>query len=128
MAWVYILKCSDHSFYTGSTFNLKKRISEHQDGTGGDYTKKRRPIILVYCEELSSRKEAFLRERQIKSWSRKKKEALIKSDWQELRKLARPPTKLRTGTSTKLRTSTSTQLRTRASKKIGVGSEDQGIG
>jgi putative endonuclease len=84
MAWVYILKCSDHSFYTGSTFNLEKRISEHQNGIGGDYTKKRRPVSLVYCEELSSREEAFLRERQIKGWSRKKKEALNKGNREEL--------------------------------------------
>ena len=75
--WVYILECCDGSFYTGSTNNLKRRIQEHHDGFGANYTKSRLPIILVYCEKYPRVDLAFYREKQIPGWSRKKKKALI---------------------------------------------------
>ena len=89
MHWIYILKCSDNSYYTGSTFDLEKRLAEHQEGIGGDYTKRRRPVRVVYYEEFSIRDEAFQRERQIKGWNRKKKEALIREDWEEITRLSK---------------------------------------
>lgn len=75
---VYILECSDKSYYVGITPNLKRRINEHQIGKGGTWTKARRPVKLKYAEKLKTRKTAEQREIQLKSWSRKKKEALIK--------------------------------------------------
>lgn len=77
MAFVYILKCSDDSYYVGSTTDLTKRIEEHNNGLGANYTKKKLPVKLVYYEECQSIETAFLRERQLHGWSRKKKEALI---------------------------------------------------
>ena len=75
--WMYILECSDGSYYTGSTNNLKKRFQQHQDGEGANHTKCRLPVILVYCEEYPRIDTAFYREKQVQGWSRKKKEALI---------------------------------------------------
>ncbi len=84
MAWVYILKCSDGSYYTGSTKNLEKRLAEHNTKTFDGYTAKRLPIKLVYYCEMPTIHDAFLRERQIKGWSRRKKEALINGEWEKL--------------------------------------------
>jgi predicted GIY-YIG superfamily endonuclease len=89
MAWVYILKCSDASYYTGSTVDLDKRIAEHQDGTYGGWTAHRRPVELVFSHEVPTKNEAFVLEHQIKGWSRAKKEALIAGDFELLRTLAR---------------------------------------
>ena len=87
--FVYILECSDGSYYVGHTEDLQTRIAEHEDGTFGGYTARRQPIKLVYSCELPSREAAFARERQLKGWSREKKEALIRGDWDCLRRLAR---------------------------------------
>jgi putative endonuclease len=84
MAWVYILKCSDGSYYTGSAVDLEKRITEHMAGTFDGYTSKRLPVELVFAYEMPTIFEAFLRERQIKGWARRKKEALINGDWDKL--------------------------------------------
>ncbi len=75
--FMYILLCSDGSYYTGSTINLELRLEQHQTGKGANHTKKHLPVLLVYFEEFESIQEAFYREKQIKRWSRKKKEALI---------------------------------------------------
>ncbi len=89
-AWIYILKCADKSFYTGSTTDLKKRIAEHQTGYFPDsYTHSRLPVDLVYSLELDNYNEAFRLEHQIKNWSKKKKEALIKGDFDLLHELAK---------------------------------------
>lgn len=88
-AWVYILKCSDGSYYTGSTINLERRISQHMQGGGCKYTKSRLPVILVYAFESNSIVEAKNQELQIKGWSRKKKEALICGDYQALVKFSK---------------------------------------
>lgn len=77
MAWMYILECCDNSYYVGSTKNLKIRLSQHQDGTGSNYTSKRLPVKLVYCEEYDRVDVAFYREKQVQGWSRRKREALI---------------------------------------------------
>ena len=93
--WVYILRCADRSYYTGHTDNLEKRIVEHQTGEIEGYTSTRLPVTLVFADEFLTREEALARERQVKGWSRKKKEAMIRGDWAEVSRLAcgkRPPT------------------------------------
>ena len=86
--YVYILKCADGSYYTGHTDNLESRLSAHQQGEIPGYTETRRPVELVFADGFSSRLDALERERQIKGWSRAKKEALIKRDWECLVKLS----------------------------------------
>lgn len=71
--WVYILRCSDGSYYTGHTDNLEKRISEHQSGRIHAYTSTRLPVELVFEQDSRTREEALAAEQQIKGWSRKKK-------------------------------------------------------
>ena len=87
--YVYILRCANGSYYTGSTTDLEKRIWQHQNGEGANFTKAHLPIELVYVEEFPRIDEAFCREKQIQGWSRKKKEALINGDFDELQKLAK---------------------------------------
>ena len=87
--WVYILECVDGSYYVGHSDNLEDRLLQHQSGALGGYTKRRRPVRLVYSQEFLTRDAAFAAERQVKGWSREKKEALIRGDWDELRRLAR---------------------------------------
>ncbi len=82
--WVYMLRCSDGSYYTGHTDNLEKRIAEHQVSEIPCYTSTRLPIELVFSQEFQSRVEALERERQVKGWSRAKKEALMRGDWEKL--------------------------------------------
>lgn len=83
--FLYILKCSDNSYYIGHTDNLEKRLSEHKDGLGGKYTLSRLPIKLVYQELFSSRDDAFQAERKLKKWTRLKKEMLINRGWEGLK-------------------------------------------
>ncbi len=87
--WLYILRCSDGSYYTGHTDNLEKRMAEHQMGEISCYATTRLPVELVFCQEFQSRVEVVERERQIKGWSRWKKEALIRGDWEGLKELSR---------------------------------------
>lgn len=87
--WTYMLLCSDSSYYTGHTENLDHRIADHQAGRFPGYTHKRRPVRLVWSQEFPTRHEALAAERQIKGWSRAKKEALIDQRWDELSRLAR---------------------------------------
>jgi putative endonuclease len=82
--YVYILKCYDNSYYTGHTNDLERRLSEHDLGIMDCYTFNRRPVALVYAQECATRDEAFSLERQIKGWSRAKKEALILDNWRLL--------------------------------------------
>ncbi|MGX1928899.1 GIY-YIG nuclease family protein [Flagellimonas sp. 2504JD4-2] len=86
--FLYLLECSDGSYYTGSTIDLDKRIKEHQDGRGANHTKKRLPVQLVYVEEYLSIDAAFYREKQVQGWSRTKKEALINGEFDTLPNLA----------------------------------------
>ncbi len=87
--WVYILRCADNYYYTGHTDNLEQRIVEHQNGLCGGYTAGRLPIELVFSQECSTRDEALAAEQQIKGWSRKKKEAMMRGDWAEVSRLAK---------------------------------------
>ena len=88
MPYMYILKCADNSYYTGSTWDLEVRLVEHQSGLGAKHTRKRLPVQLVYCEECDRIEDAFIREKQIQGWGRKKKEALIAGDTNALHRLA----------------------------------------
>jgi putative endonuclease len=87
---LYILKCSDGSYYTGVTNNIERRLNEHENGDDPkSYTFNKRPVKLVFTEEFSDPHVAFAKEKQIKGWSRKKKEALIRGDWEELKRLSK---------------------------------------
>jgi putative endonuclease len=87
--YVYMLRCSDQSIYTGKTLDIERRLVEHHLGIGGDYTSRRRPVKLIWCEFFPSEHQAFLVERQLKGWTRAKKEALVKGDFKLLHELAR---------------------------------------
>lgn len=76
--YVYILRCSDKTYYTGYTNNLEKRIKQHNDGKGAKYTKGKRPVKLIYTEEFYDKSVAMKREYQIKQLTRKEKEKLFK--------------------------------------------------
>ncbi len=89
MPYVYILKCHDGSFYTGSTKNLVLRMEQHYCGQGANYTKDRLPVELVYFEEFERISDAFNREKQIQGWSHKKKESLIEGNAERLVELSK---------------------------------------
>ncbi len=86
---VYILKCANGNFYTGSTIDLNRRLHQHQTGNGANYTRKHRPVALVYHQEFPTIQEAFRREKQIQGWSHAKKQALIDGDFDRLKSLSR---------------------------------------
>ena len=88
MAWVYILRCADGSFYTGSTVDLELRLWQHNEGLAANFTRKRRPVELAYAEESESIELAFVREKQVQGWSRQKKLAAIEGRWSDLPRLA----------------------------------------
>ena len=77
MAWVYLLRCGDGSFYVGSTHDLDERLAQHAAGIGDAYTASRRPIELAYAAEFDRVDEAWAMERRIKGWRRDKRIALI---------------------------------------------------
>ncbi len=87
--WVYMVECSDGSYYIGHSDDLEKRIEEHNMRITEGYTSTRLPVKLVWSDSFVSRQEALERERQIKGWSRAKKKALIREDWEEISKLAK---------------------------------------
>ena len=86
---MYILQCNDGSFYTGSTNDLARRIEQHKNGEGANYTKLNAPVKLVYYEVFDRVDLAFEREKQVQKWSRAKKIALIKGDIELLKKLSK---------------------------------------
>ena len=98
--WTYILQCSDRSYYVGHTDDLAARIAGHQSGLVKGYTQKRRPVTHVWSQEFAERDEAFRAERQIKGWSRAKKEALIRGDWDAVHLLSMRTPVLRDAAST----------------------------
>ena len=87
--YTYILKCADDTYYTGSTKDIKRRLNEHQSGEGANHTKNRLPVELVYIEIFDRIDYAFYREKQIQGWSRKKKEALMEGELNQLKELAK---------------------------------------
>ena len=89
-SYVYILKCSDDTYYTGVTSNLESRMFKHHSGFYPEcYTYKRRPLELVFYAEFTDINIAIVTEKQIKKWSRAKKEALIHGDYESLVNLAK---------------------------------------
>ena len=86
--WAYMLRCADGSYYVGHTDELDARVGAHQSGLIGGYTQTRRPVALVWSQDFPDRDQAFAAERQIKGWSRVKKEALIRGDWAAIQRLA----------------------------------------
>lgn len=77
--FVYIVECSDGTYYTGIALDPERRIKVHNSGRGARYTRSRRPVSIVYCEEAGSRSEALKREYAVKQLTREQKEALIAS-------------------------------------------------
>src|SRR5690348_13986202 len=90
-AFVYMLRCSDRSYYVGCATgdDLTKRIAEHQTGAYPGYTLIRRPVTPVWSEHFERITDAITVERQIKGWSRPKKEALVRGDWISIQSLSR---------------------------------------
>jgi len=87
--FVYILECSDKSYYVGVTNDLETRLSQHNDGENVfAYTFSRRPLLLKYYQRFDEIEDAIDFEKQLKGWSRKKKEALFEEDWNEIVKLS----------------------------------------
>jgi len=83
--FVYILLCADNSYYTGVTNDMERRIDEHESGLNPEsYTHERRPVKLVFCERFTEITQAIAFEKQIKGWTRKKKEAIINGNWELL--------------------------------------------
>ena len=97
MAWVYILECADGSYYVGSTRNLEGRLWQHQQGLGAEYTKRRLPVTLVFSSYFERVDDAYGVEKRVQGWSRAKREALIRGDYEALpglskrKKKPRPP-------------------------------------
>jgi putative endonuclease len=87
--FVYIVKCADGFYYTGVTNNLDRRIAEHNEGLDPkSFTYKRRPVVLKYWLRFTNIEKAIEWEKQLKGWSRKKKEALFSDNWDEVKRLA----------------------------------------
>ena len=87
--FVYILLCSDDTYYTGITNNLERRFAEHQEGSNpNSYTYKRRPVDLVFFETFSDPNTAIAFEKRLKKWSQKKKKALIEKNWDKLKEFS----------------------------------------
>lgn len=87
--YLYIAKCADGSYYTGVTNDLERRLAEHNSGKdSGSYTFTRRPVEIVFAYEFNDIRQAIAFEKQVKGWSRKKKEAIIADHWEDLKKLS----------------------------------------
>jgi tRNA/rRNA methyltransferase len=95
--WTYMLRCSDGSYYIGHTDDIDVRLAQHNDGTYPGYTHNRRPVELVWSDLCADRDTAFANERKLKGWSRAKKEALIRGEWDVIRQLASRARVLRDG-------------------------------
>ncbi len=89
MPYVYMLECRDRSFYVGSTWDLECRVSEHQEGLGAAYTRRRRPVRLVWHAAYDSIAEAYAMEKRVQGWSRAKRIALVEGRLADLPALSR---------------------------------------
>lgn len=93
--YVYILLCNDGSYYTGVTNNLDERLAQHHSGYAtSSYTFKRRPLTLKFSQQFHDINQAIALEKQIKGWSRKKKEAFINKQWELLKALSKNYTQI----------------------------------
>jgi putative endonuclease len=88
MFWVYILRCSDGSYYTGHTDNIEHRMAQYQVGECTGYTSSRLPVEFIWSQETVTREEALSAEQKIKGCGRKKKEDMMRGDWAEVSRLA----------------------------------------
>ncbi|MEG0808202.1 MAG: GIY-YIG nuclease family protein [Alistipes sp.] len=86
--YLYILRCKNGTFYVGSTVNIDKRLQEHQAGVGANYTRRHRPVKLVYLQHYPCIATAFHIEQQLHKWSHSKKQALIEGNFEILRALS----------------------------------------
>ena len=89
MAFVYILRCADGSYYVGSTVDLERRFAQHSAGEGAAYTRRRTPVTLVFAQQFERIDQAFELEKRIQGWSRKKREALIEGRFNDLPRLSK---------------------------------------
>jgi predicted GIY-YIG superfamily endonuclease len=87
--YVYILQCSDKSYYIGHTNNIQERIKRHNTGQAAKWTACRLPVRLVYKETYPTEQQAIKREHQIKKWSHQKKKSLIAGDFKTLKTLSK---------------------------------------
>ncbi|MFC7498442.1 GIY-YIG nuclease family protein [Enterovirga sp. GCM10030262] len=90
--WTYMLHCNAGRFHVGHTDDLDRRIAQHETGTLPGFTRDYLPVKLVWSESFPTRYEAQTAERKLKGWSRAKKLALIRGDWDEISRLARNKT------------------------------------
>ena len=89
-AFVYLLRCNDGHYYVGMAHeSVERRVAEHNAGTYDGYTKSRRPVTLLFAQEFDRITDAIAAERQLKGWTRAKKEALIRGDFDLLQELAK---------------------------------------
>jgi putative endonuclease len=88
MAWVYLLECSDGSYYCGSTTDLARRIWQHNEGLGAAYTRRRRPVKVAWAAEFDRVDEAFAFEKRVQRWGRAKRAALIEGRTDDLAALS----------------------------------------
>ncbi|MDD2696125.1 MAG: GIY-YIG nuclease family protein [Anaerolineales bacterium] len=96
---VYILECADGTYYTGTTSDLSRRLSTHEAGADPlAYTYPRRPVKLKWAQEFHSKDDALRLERQIKGWSKAKKEALINNDYQKIHDIVKEERRKRAST------------------------------
>ena len=91
MPFVYMLECRDRSFYVGSTWDLERRVSEHNLGLGAKYTQRRKPVRLVWHAFYDSIAEAYAMEKRVQGWRRQKRQALIEGRYADLPSLSRGP-------------------------------------
>lgn len=89
MAWMYILRCADSSYYVGSTRDLEARLHQHQRGEGAAYTRHRLPVELVFSQEYERVDEAFAMGKRVQGWGRTKREALINGAYELLPQLSK---------------------------------------
>ena len=89
MPYTYILECSDGTYYVGSTVDLERRLVQHGAGEGAEYTRRRRPVRVVWTAEFNSVRDAYFLEKQIQGWSHAKRRALIDGRFEDLPALAR---------------------------------------
>ena len=89
MFWTYMIHCRGGMFYVGHTDALERRMAEHHAGAVPGFTSDRLPVTLIWSETFPSRVEALEAERRIKGWSRAKKLAMIRGNWDEISRLAK---------------------------------------
>jgi predicted GIY-YIG superfamily endonuclease len=93
--WAYMVHCNAGRLYVGHTDDLERRIAQHETGAIPGFTRNYLPVRLVWCQEFATSDEAKAAEKQIKGWSRAKKLALIRGDWEEISRLSKSKTGLR---------------------------------